>query len=219
MHRSTGIWGNVAFVSLFFAATGAQGESPRPTAPPRWEFFPRSVAVSGLAPGAKVAWFSISREFYDYGLSVRQRGGLVTDTDQDGTEAIELDRELSPASIWGAVDFAAGTFALAQPSGAPVDLVAIHGNPRSALRKIDFEDRDFLYAFLVRPDVGAWWARIGDGSPDDEDGEIDRRIALPLSAMSPFDGSTPPPDRIERNDLIFAIDPNRLDVFAAGVRE
>lgn len=213
------MWGALMGVLLWATPIDAQGETPRPSDPPRWTFSDRSAGLSGLTPGAKVTWFSISREFYDYGLSIRQRSGTVLDADQDGQERIELDRDLSPASIWGAVDFATGAFALATPSGRPIDLVAIHGNPRSALRKIDFEDREYLYAFLVRPNVGAWWARIGDGGPEDDDGESNRRIGLPLSAMTPFEGSPPPPDKIDRADLVFAIDPNRLDVFAAGVRE
>ena len=217
--RVPGVWGTLVCMSLLSAPLGAQGGTPKRPEPPRWSFSGRSAALSGLAPGAKVAWFSISREFYDHGLSIQLRNGTTVDLDNDGQERIEIDRDLSPASIWAAVDFATGAFALDTPSGRTIDRVAIRGNPRSALRKIDFEDRDYLYAFLVRPNVGAWWARIGDGGPDDEDGAPNRRIEVPLGIMTPFEGSPAPPDRIDRDDLVFAIDPNRLEVFAAGVRE
>ncbi|HEV7669330.1 MAG TPA: hypothetical protein VGS22_12465 [Thermoanaerobaculia bacterium] len=217
MSRRPVLWSVVLAGTLLWGAPLVAQK--RPPAPPRWTFFSRSASLSGLTPGAKITWFSISREFYDYGLSIRLRNGTATDLDNDGQEKIEIDGDLSPASIWAAVDIATGAFALATPSGRPIDLVAIHGNPRSSLHKIDFEDRDYLYAFLVRPNVGAWWARIGDGGPDDEDGESNRRIELPLAVMAPFEGSPAPPDRIDRDDFVFAIDPNRLEVFAAGVRE
>lgn len=210
------LWGALLFL---IAPLGARGEVPKLPEPPHWIFFARSAALSGLTPGAKAIWFSISREFYDYGLSIRFRNGTVSDLDNDGQERIEIDRDLASASIWAAVDITTGAFALDTPSGRPIDPIAIRGNPRSALRRIDFENREYLYVFLVRPGTGAWWARIGDGGPEDGDGEPNRRIELPLGVMTPFEESPAPPDRIDRDDLVFAIDPNRLEVFAAGVRE
>ncbi len=212
-------WGALLTVGFMGGSLAAQEQAPKRPDPPRWTFSSRSVALSGLTPDGKFAWFSVGRESYDYGVSIRLQSGLALDADNDGREQIEIERALSPASIWGAVDFQTGTFALARPSGEPIDPVSIHGNPRAALHKIDFDDRDYLYVFLVRPKTGAWWARVGDGGPDDEDGTSDHRIGLLLSALRPFEGSPPPPERIDRDDLVFAIDPNRLDAFAAGVRE
>ncbi len=203
-----------AFLSLsLFAAL------PVSAAPPSIAFVEGTVEISGISRGGQAIWFSVGRSARNFGVTVRQLGGVENDTDSDGIVRIELDEVLAPASVWAAIDSETGWVALARADGSPVDPTVIHGNPRNALRKIDFEDRDLLYVLVARAKIGAWMARVGDGGPDDEDREPNRQIELPLSSMAPLGASPPPLDRLERDDVVLAIDPRSLNVFAAGVRD
>lgn len=211
--------GLVAGACMFLAPpTHGQTDSRVPV----WSFPKGSPVLTLAAPTRSAAWFSISREAYDYGVTVRQREGIALDRDGDGLEPVELDRKLSASSVWAAVDLESGTYSVAQPDGEPVDLLSVVGTPRTAESRIEFLDHDYLYVFLVRPRVGAWWARVQDGGPMDGDSESNRRIEVELSGFEPLAptfGIAAPPALTAPGDVVVALDPHSLNVFASRVSE
>jgi len=117
--------------------------------------------------------------------------------------------------MWVAVDLATGDF----DAGAPSDFRLHRGNWRG--RGIDhrrdgrdqIEDaRPFAEVLVVRPGVGAWTLRLGDGSPADADGAADGRLAAAFDSLEPLAGSPPPPARFAPGDTILLFDPNEMEM-------
>ena len=72
-------------------------------------------------------------------------------------------------------------------------------------------------SLLVRPGVGAWQLRVGDGGASDEDGEPDGTLRAALSSLTPVkEGGPPPPERFSPRDVLLVIDPERME--SAAVR-
>jgi hypothetical protein len=81
----------------------------------------------------------------------------------------------------------------------------------AALNRLDLERR-MAYLLLVRPGVGAWQLRVGDGGESDEDGEPDGTLRAALSSLTPVqEGGPPPPDHFSPRDVLLVIDPERME--------
>ena len=160
-------------------------------------------------------FFSIAREVSGYATTTVHRQDILPDADADGIVRFELGRDVPFKSVWFAVDLATGELAVAAPEGFPLREVPFPARAIPALlNRIDL-DRPLVEIVLVRPSVGAWAVRVGDGGDKDEDREADGTLRAALSALTPLGDSPPPPERLRASDLLLVIDPQRLDVLIA----
>lgn len=186
-------------------------------APPEITFESSAVVARGISPKGQAVWFSVAREISRQSTRVVPRQEVLTDEDGDGTVRLELDREVPLRSIWFAVDLATGETGVATPEGFPLLEVELPGEAiPAALNGLELRRR-FAHLLLVRPGVGAWQLRVGDGGESDEDGEPDGTLRAALSSLSPLqEGGPPPPERFSPKDVLLVIDPERME--SASVR-
>lgn len=179
-------------------------------------FQPRAVKVDGITAKGQVVWYSVAREVADDDVAtIVRKSELTTDEDGDGRSQFDLDRDVPLRSIWIAVDLATGRYAVAAPEGYPLRRAAWRGpglgrgNPR-ADRVEDV--RTYADVLLVRPEKGAWRLTVGDGGERDDDGLPNGKVAAALDKLRPVTGAAEPPQRFEARDVVFLIDPNRMEL-------
>lgn len=191
---------------------------PLAAAPLTVTFEPSAVAVSGITPKGQAVWFSIAREVSRNATAIVPRIEILPDDDGDGTVRLELARDVPRRSIWFAVDLATGETAVATPAGFPkVGMTLPAKAVPAALDRLELE-RQLAYLVVVRPGVGAWMLRVGDGGASDEDGEPDGTLRAALTNLSSLkaDGP-PPPERFSPKDVVLIIDPNRMESSAVRI--
>jgi len=123
-------------------------------------------------------------------------------------------------SMWVAVDLASGDFATASPPGFRLLNVSWHGHGiehRNDGRDQVEDARPFAEVLVVRPGLGAWTLRLGDGSPADADGKPNGRIAAALDGMEPLAGSPAPPSTFVAGDTVLLLDPNAMEMTVVRV--
>ena len=181
-------------------------------APPEVSFEPEAVVARGITPKGQAVWFSVAREISRRSIDVVPRHAVTADEDGDGAVRLELGQEIPLRSIWFAVDLATGETAVATPEGFPLLEMDLPGDAiPAALNRLDLERR-FAYLLLVRPGMGAWQLRIGDGGESDEDGEPDGTLRAALSSLAPVqEDGPPPPERFSPRDVLLVVDPERLE--------
>ncbi len=201
----------------------AQAEA---SAAPVIAFEQAAVVVSGLAPGAEVAWLSLASEPRRYYVRDTRREGIERDDDGDGTVVIALDGEVPPRSVWGVVDLASGLFEWSAPVGFELQKLAAAGEGagRDGLGRLNrlIARRVGIEALWARPGTGpgvpgavrgAWALTVFDGSPGDRDGAPDGGVAAALDEARPFGESPPPPEQLLPGDVVLVIDPRTYQVF------
>jgi len=189
LHTTCG-WRLVVTFALGLAAIG--DGSTADAAKPTVGFEAQRVVLGGLTPSGNVAWYSISREPQGYSTLIAQRSGFVT-ADALGEAAIELEREVAPASVWVVVDLDNGGFTAAAPPGTSFRDIGFDGRsvvagPEGKLDRL-VHARPYLELFLARPGVGAWVMSAGDGAAGDDDGEQDGTLRTTFATVG--DGEKP----------------------------
>ena len=131
--------------------------------PPEISFEPEAVVAQGITAGGEAVWFSVAREVSRRSINVVPRHSVARDEDGDGAVRLELGQEVPLRSIWFAVDLTTGDAAMAVPEGFPLLEMDLPANAiPAALDRLELQRR-FAYLLLVRPGVGAWHLRVGDG--------------------------------------------------------
>jgi len=181
-------------------------------APPEISFEPDAVVASGISPKGQAVWFSVAREISRQSTNIVPRHAIGADEDGDGVVRLELGQEVPLRSIWFAVDLATGETGVAVPEGFPLLEMDLPGEAiPAALNRLDLQRR-FAYLVLVRPGVGAWQLRVGDGGASDEDGEPDGTLRASLSRLTPVEeGGPTAPERFSPRDVLLVIDPERME--------
>jgi hypothetical protein len=192
--------------------------APLSAAPPEILFEPHAVVARGITSKGQAVWFSVAREISRRSINVVPRHAVAVDEDGDGTVRLELGQEVPLRSIWFAVDLATGEAAMAAPEDFPLLEMDLPGNAiPAALNRLDLERR-FAYLLLVRPGVGAWQLRVGDGGEADGDGEPDGTLRAALSTLMPVqEGGPSVPERFSPRDVLLVIDPERLEFAAVRI--
>ena len=188
-------------------------------AAPAISFGEKRIEATGVSPFAKVVFFGVAREGQGYRTRVVTRYETVEDLDRDGVVGLELDAAVAFRSIWAAVDLTSGEYVVASPAGyAPTEVKF----PTAGLRdqadgKLDrLEGRGYSLEVLVaRPGLGAWHLSLGDGDPDDEDGVANGRIEWAVGKGRPVKGDPPAPLDFSPGDVVIAMDPTRMEIYAA----
>lgn len=193
--------------------------APALAAPPILTFEPQAVAASGITPKGRVVWFSVAREISRRASSIVPHIEQAADDDGDGQVRFDLGQDVPVRSIWFAVDLETGEAGVATPEDFPLLEAELPARAiPAALNRLDLE-RQFVYLVLVRPGVGAWKLRVGDGGASDEDGEPDGTLRAALASLEGIGPSpAPPPERFSPKDLLLVIDPNRMEFLRFQVR-
>lgn len=179
----------------------------------------RSLAVSGVAPGADVALLSVWRErIRDVATRIVHLSELASDDDSDGAVRFELEEDPPTASVWVVVDVTSGESAILAPEGYPIRQIESEGRGIGrALGRLVVAREDLL-VLAVRPGVGAWSLAISDGGREDDDGEPDGRASARLAALQPLGDSPPAPNGgFDPGDVVAVIDANTMSVAALRI--
>jgi hypothetical protein len=170
-----------------------------------------SIVISGVTPGGDVLVF---------GRSCRQLRGRLRLTrhvfmqrDEDGDGAVTVVEAIPRSSVFVAVDYESGEFAIASPATFVPRVIALPPTRpwREGSVNVDLR-RGYLDFLLVRPRKGAWALEIIQGSARDDDGLVDATLRLRVSAMLPLFGKDSPPPHASKKDVLAIIDPRELDV-------
>lgn len=190
------------------------------SAAPAVTFEAGAIQVAGVTPAAKVVFFGVVRDGQGYRFRVAAREEVVEDTDKDGTVRLDLGGPVAFRSIWAAVDLASGEYTVASPAGYTptwIDFPAagLHGRPGGNGKPDRLAERRYsLELLVVRPGLGAWRQTLGDGDPEDDDHAANGRIEWAVSKGRAVRGGPPAPVDLDPGDVIVAIDPTRMEVYA-----
>jgi len=164
----------------------------------------------------QVVFFGVAREIDpDDVVNVVPRLEIRTDDDGDGRVDLPFGGPVALRSAWAAVDLASGDFDAATLPGFPLKKVNFRGRglgKRPDGRDSVLDERGIAEILVVRPGVGVWSLRLGDGGPDDEDGTANGRLEAALDRMTPLPGSPAPPESFQKDDVVLLIDPNLLEI-------
>jgi hypothetical protein len=189
-------------------------------AAPALTYEEQAVVVSGVTPQGQVVWFSLAKQIEGYMAHFVTRRDLLADTDGDGVVRFELDRTVPLQSIWVAVDLASGEAVVGTPEGYPLrDASEPPGHGRGEPGRPDWvtTGRQMLELLVVRPGQGAWTASLLDGGGDDDDHGADGRLTASLARLHAVGASPAPPERFQGKDLVFALDPDRMEIVSERV--
>jgi hypothetical protein len=188
---------------------------------------PVSIAVEGksvaahVSTGANTAWFSISKESTGNADRLIHRAFLMKDDDRDGVVQVTLSHPPVPTSLWMVVDLESGEYSIVAPPGAPLRRRAMppsalvsRGNSKSARL---LQQELLTIFFVARPGVGAWIARVEDGSPADGDLTPDGKATVMLEKMTPVGDSPPAPNDLQHDDIVAFANPLTLAVYDVRV--
>lgn len=204
-------WRRAAISALLSLTLATASHAAAPTL----SFTDTEIQMTAAQAG-KIVYFGIAREFYDDGVTITPYSG-IGEAKAGESVVVTPRRGVAVSALWAGIDLASGAVALSYPDGGTPNLT-IGGNPKSGLQKLEVET-SYVYLLLVRPGVGAWISRAGDGSPSDDDGLVDGKLGALLSGMAPVGTSPAVPLAIAANDVVLGVNPNTFDVFAAGVTE
>ena len=166
-----------------------------------------AVVATGLTPGAKSAWFGLSKDPDRQPLRIT-RSSFVLVADGQGAARLERPDGVLRDSIWIVADLANGGLTITAPSSfkikeSKIPTAALKHRANGVASRLDL-DADDIELFYIRPGVGAW--RLSAGGK------------LPLDQMKPVDDSPAPPTDFAAKDLIVAVDPFDLTVRTLQVR-
>lgn len=190
--------------------------------------FEASLAVaSGITPGATVVWLGVSRAREEWSDHFYHWRTTTEDTDKDGIVTYPRKEGFPQMTIMVAVELTAGAYGV----GATYPL----GNvPPPDFRGARSDSTGLLASFVqpgtrvdllvVRAGVGAWAARVLDGSPLDADGLTDGTVTVGLSSLPSRAGTAGGLDGLRLGDIVAMVDANgpsvRVGPYAGqGVKE
>jgi hypothetical protein len=185
-----------------------------------------SLLVEGLTPDGRAVVFTLGKPPGQL-MPVTSRLDAMVRADAAGAATLELPAPIAARSVWVVVDVESGEVALASPEGFPLRQVEFPGRGVGLSRRFLLDERRFLDVLLVRPaaavpagqdvaaESGAWGRSFGDGGEGDGDGELDGKIEAVLERLRPIgDSATLPPDELTPGDVIVAVDPVTLEIYA-----
>ena len=195
-------------------------QQPDASAPASIAFTTESVLVA-VDPGARVVLFS---------SSIRSSGGILgqvsdarvlADEDRDGVIRHRPRHGVAYRSLWVAIDLASGVQGFASPAAALRRLASIHPSQlrRDAEGVLGVFDREQLRGdmVIVRPGEGAWRVRALEGGGSDADHVRNGKLSLAPGDAVAVEGTSPPPKKLKRRDVIALIDPDRLELILVEV--
>jgi hypothetical protein len=211
----------LAFMGALVIA--AQQHSARAAATeiePRLSFQANTVVVSNVTIGGKVVLLAETLSNYHGSLRAQSERLVLTDDDRDGVVRYDLPYALPHRSIWLAVDFESGRYAVAGAPGYDVDLepfplASLKANAAGESESIEEERRE-LRVVVIRPGDGAWSivkSQSPSGTPDDVQ---HGKLKIRFDSLQPFVG-TKALKQLKNGDTVVGFDARIMQVFATTV--
>lgn len=179
------------------------------------------LSLTGLTPGSTVFALAVAQETRLGYVDLWRRDQVLIDSDNDG--AVQWTVPVVPdRSVWVSVESNGGGSALSAPEGVtPAEQIW----PGGVLLSTDPALKPHLLIALptaellwVRPGLGAWRSRGGDGALNDLDAEVDGILRLRLSTFEPLDGvAAQHPTDAQAGDVFVVVDPESLIASRATV--
>jgi hypothetical protein len=180
-----------------------------------------TVRITNVERGGSIILFSCSRGYREGRTFVDS--AAIALRDNTGTGVIEY-QPVSPIplrSVFAAIETETGVVAFGASPGFPLSVIPfeaeklsrdstgeivqlVHGMPR-------------LVVLLVRPAKGAWIMRGFDGQEADRDRTSNGRLTLAFEDFRSIGASDKGPKALKKDDVLVAIDPSHLDIYAAEV--
>lgn len=199
--------------SVSIACLPSLAQTPPPAVPaPVLELGEQNVSVRLGAPGGSVVLFGFAHRERDFITTLLRYEEILEDLDGDGLVGINLGEALPPASFWVVVDRISGSSAIAAPPGFKLREISLPARwIPSTLDRVELA-LSLAEVLLVRPAVGAWRLRVGDGGESDEDGVADGTLRAALAGMWSLGDSPLPPERLQTGDVVVVIDTQNLQI-------
>jgi len=204
-----------AHASMGSAEPSLQAATPQPVI----TYNADGITVTGTTPGGRVILFGISRRPLGVAASTARRW-LVQTASAAGTVTFTFGSAVPRSSIYAAVDFETGAYAIRTPGTYPLRLATF---PNKALRKSGDAytqlglDRVALEVLCVRPGKNAWQVFLTDCSRRDRDGTCDGKLTVDASALEPLVSDKDDLKDFKQHDVVIMIDPMEMDVMASEV--
>lgn len=211
---------SATFLAVFVALTAAGAEKQPAASDLTVVIDGAHVNVANATPGGKVVFLGIGRFVKGYRVTVRRFDKTVSDDDQNGKVVLDIGEKIPWKTIFVAIDYTSGRFAIATPDGFPLlpiqfkkdFMVANNGQ----LDHLVFEHR-FLDMLLVRPGVGVWGQLLGDGNKFDEGSKGDGKVVGNVARSVPLGGDVPAPKKFDKGDVLVLIDSLHMQAYAVEV--
>jgi len=184
------------------------------------------LSVAGLTPGGQVVIFGAGRDRSPWRVEHLMVLETRVDDDVDGTVTVDLDISIPLQSVWWAVDYSTGDYAIGTPDGYTAD---DRGLPDGAIMHRATDDTVIVLAgspetngLVVRPGVGVWTVQAGDGALNDQDGSPNGVTEIPISGFQAASESGPADlGDLMPGDVLVLVNPRTLtssssQVAAAG---
>jgi hypothetical protein len=180
----------------------------------------RSVVASGSAADSRIAWFGVVREPSNFASRIVVPKTIAV-SDSHGVSRFESDKPLSPRAVWVAVDMTTGAYGVgipaegtAQPFNDFPDVLKNWGQSKKIVASHALVD-----VMLVRPGVGAWTMRTGDGFDSDDDRNNNGVFTAGFDSLRSVGTSPVFQHKIEKGDVLVLIDSRTLEYFISRVGE
>lgn len=180
------------------------------------------IIVENASTGRDVLLFTASLASSG-GVLIETTGAKIfSDSKGDGRITYTRPTPVPLRSIWIAVDLDSGRYAIASPAHYTVNTSQLSDK----LLRSDADglsgilDARMLHAEMViaRAHAGAWRLVAADGSATDADRNHNGKLSLNFGDAVAVPGTKEAaPKRLKKDDLIFVIDPERMELFVAQV--
>ncbi len=101
--------------------------------------------------------------------------------------------ELPRQSVWLVIDVASGEYTMAAPPGSQLREIDLTTEDlvyeSSVLVGVSQENVRYLEALLAQSGSGIWRQTSGDGSPNDDDGQVNGKIVIRFESMKAGEGT------------------------------
>jgi hypothetical protein len=180
------------------------------------------VTVTGITPGGQAVLMMVAHDRPRIYIRMVRQEALLSDDDRDGIAVWKLEEEVSPHSVFAAVDLTTGAFAVQpHPDGPdlpvpfPDTTVLAASTPAREVRSAG----TYTALLLVRPGGGVWLRTCADGDAGDMAIDTPGSLVVRTSSLTPAGTSPAAPDTLAVDDVVIGIDMESLKYFAARLGE
>lgn len=186
-----------------------------------FEPLPTGGKITGITFGGEVAVVARSRTQlqvnYAEGLTIH---GVLRESSNTGSVTVNARRQIPQDIVWILADVTTGEEVIVRPElpqmAAGGEALRSSGNvPARWSAGTLLIDLPVAEVLVVRKGHSAWFVRVADGGPADEDGRADGRARVTPSRLSNLDKKVAKQlDKLRKGDVVIVIDPVSLQTWS-----
>lgn len=208
-------------LALAVVTTAEAGAPPKDLPPIAVTFGAHSVTAKGTTPGGNVLFASLGEAAIQWSREILWLTLVEHDASGQGEATLTTTRPIATTSVWAVIDLTSGNLTLASPPGFPLRRLDFPGNGMARgisgqLERLDLNQRG-MFIVWVRPGVGAWSKRVGDGGAADDDHTIDGKVRASAENMLPIGSSGAAPKHFLPHDTVVVFNPSTYEIFSTEV--